>query len=233
MILTGDQPDYLPYIGFFHKMMNCDLYMIVDHVQFSKKSFQNRNRIRSSSGEIMLTVPVLTKGKFEQAINEVVINNQVNWQKKHEKAIFLNYKKAKYYDDYKDFFEDIFSKKWEKLIDLNEYIIRFISKKLEIDVELLKSSNYNFKGKKTELLIEMCNATNADFYLSGEGGRNYVDEKKFEESNLTNLFTNFIHPSYEQLFETFLPRMSVIDLLLNYDIQSSKSIIKNSGKIGK
>lgn len=88
--------------------------MIVDHVQFSKKSFQNRNRVRGSSGEIMLTVPVLTKGKFEQSISEVLINNKTNWQKKHQKTIFLNYKKSSYYDDYKDFFEDIFSQKWEK-----------------------------------------------------------------------------------------------------------------------
>ena len=97
----------------------------------------------------------------------------------------------------------------------------------------MKSSTYNFKGKKTELLIEMCNITNADFYLSGEGGRNYVDNKTFEEHSLTNLYTNFIHPSYKQLFEPFLPRMSVIDLLLNNDIKLSKSIIQESGKIGK
>jgi hypothetical protein len=233
LILTGDQPDYLPYIGFFHKMMNCDLYMIVDHVQFSKKSFQNRNRIRSSSGEIMLTVPVFTKGKFEQSIDEVLIDNEISWQKKHQKTIFLNYKKSSYYDDYKDFFEDIFSQKWEKLIDLNEYVIRFLSKKLEINVNILKSSTYNFKGKKTDLLIEMCNATNADFYLSGEGGKNYVDDKKFEEHSLTNLYTNFIHPTYKQKSKSFLPRMSVIDLLLNNEIKLSKSIIQKSGKIGK
>lgn len=79
----------------------------------------------------------------------------------------------------------------------------------------------------------MCNITNADFYLSGEGGRNYVDNKTFEEHSLTNLYTNFIHPSYKQLFEPFLPRMSVIDLLLNNDIKLSKSIIQESGKIGK
>lgn len=214
-------------------MVNCDLYMIVDHVQYSKKSFQNRNRIKGSSGEIMLTVPVFSKGKFEQSISEVLINNETNWQKKHQKTIFLNYKKSSYYDDYKDFFEDIFSQKWEKLIDLNEYVIRFLSKKLEINVNILKSSTYNFKGKKTDLLIEMCNATNADFYLSGEGGKNYVDDKKFEEHSLTNLYTNFIHPTYKQKSKSFLPRMSVIDLLMNNEIKLSKSIIQKSGKIGK
>ncbi len=79
MILAGDQPDYLPYIGFFHKMSNCDSYMIVDHVQYSKKSFQNRNQIRGKNGIILLTVPVLTKEKFDQPIKDVLINNQVDW----------------------------------------------------------------------------------------------------------------------------------------------------------
>ena len=96
----------------------------------------------------------MTKGKFEQSITEVLINNKINWQKKHQKTIFLNYKKSPYYDDYKDFFEDIFSQKWEKLIDLNEYVIRFLSKKLEINVDILKSSTYNFKGKKLNCLLK-------------------------------------------------------------------------------
>ncbi len=233
MILVGDQPDYLPYLGFFHKMINCDKYMIVDHVQYSKKSFQNRNRIRGPSGEIMLTVPVLSKGKFDQPICDVMINNEINWQKKHHRTISLIYKKSPFFDDFKDFFEKIFSQRWEKLIELNEYIIRYVSKKLEINLEILKSSKFNFTGKKTDLLIEMCKKTKVDTYLSGEGGRNYVDEKKFEENKLTNLFTNFRHPVYKQLFEPFMPEMSIIDLLLNYDIKNSRKIIQECGKIGK
>ena len=80
---------------------------------------------------------------------------------------------------------------------------------------------------------EMCKKTKVDTYLSGEGGRNYVDEKKFEENKLTNLFTNFRHPVYKQLFEPFMPEMSIIDLLLNYDIKNSRKIIQECGKIGK
>ena len=233
MILAGAQPDYLPYIGFFHKMSNCDSYMIVDHVQFSKKVFQNRNRIKGKNGIILLTVPVLTKNKFEQPIKDVLINNQVNWQKKHFRSITLNYQNATYYDDFRDFFEKIYSEKWNKLIELNEYIIRYIAKLLEIDLPIQKSSEFNFVGKKTDLLIEMCQKTNADIYLSGEGGRAYVDDTKFKKNNLKNYFTNFKHPIYKQLSEPFIPKMSTIDLLLNYDLKTSKKIIEGSGIIGE
>jgi len=233
MILAGDQPDYLPYIGFFHKMLNCDKYMIVDHVQYSKKSFQNRNQIRGKNGTILLTVPVFSKEKFDQPIKDVMINNQVNWQKKHLRSITLTYQNAPYFDDFKEFFEIIYSERWEKLVELNEFIIRHIAKILEIDLMIQKSSDFNFNGKKTDLLIEMCKETKTEIYLSGEGGRAYVDNEKFKDNNLKNYFTNFKHPIYKQLSKPFIPRMSTIDLLLNYDLKASKKIIKESGVIGE
>ena len=233
MILAGDLPDYLPYIGFFHKMSNCDSYMIVDHVQYSKKSFQNRNQIRGKNGIILLTVPVLTKEKFDQPIKDVLINNQVDWQKKHSRSITLTYQNAPYYDDFKDFFESIYSKKWDKLIELNVYIIKHIANLLEIELPIQKSSEFNFVNKKTELLIEMCQKINADIYLSGEGGRAYVDDTKFQNNNLKNYFTNFKHPVYKQLIEPFIPNMSTVDLLLNHDLKTSKKIIEDSGIIGE
>lgn len=119
------------------------------------------------------------------------------------------------------------------MIELNEYIIRYIAKLLEIDLPIQKSSEFNFVGKKTDLLIEMCQKTNADIYLSGEGGRAYVDDTKFKKNNLKNYFTNFKHPIYKQLSEPFIPKMSTIDLLLNYDLKTSKKIIEGSGIIGE
>ena len=98
-----------------------------------------------------------------------------------------------------------------------------IAKLLEIDLPIQKSSEFNFVGKKTDLLI----------YLSGEGGRAYVDDTKFKKNNLKNYFTNFKHPIYKQLSEPFIPKMSTIDLLLNYDLKTSKKIIKGSGIIGE
>lgn len=233
MILAGHQPEYLPYIGFFCKMMQCDKFVIVDHVQFSKKSWQSRNRIRTKEGWILLTVPVLTKNKFEQPINEVRINNAINWQKKHWRSMYLNYKKAPFFGVYKDFFEQVYSQKWEKLVDLNETIIRYIARELNINVEIVKSSEFNPCGQKTDLLIDMCKKLGADTYLSGEGGRRYVDESKFKTHNLNSVYINFRHPVYRQQFEPYIPDMSVIDLMFNYGNDPSREIIQNSGGIGK
>jgi hypothetical protein len=233
MILAGHQPEYLCYIGFFHKMMHCNKFVLVDHVQFDKKSWQNRNRIRTKEGWILLTVPVLTKGKFEQKINEVKINNSVNWQKKHWRSILFNYKKAPFFSIYKDFFEQVYSQKWEKLVDLNETIIRYIVQELDINVEIVKSSEFNPSGYKTYLLIDMCKKLGADTYLSGEGGRKYVDEPKFKSNNIKSLYTNFRHPVYRQQYEPFIPNMSVIDIMFNQGNDYSREIIRGSGLIGK
>jgi len=231
MLIAGHQPEYLPYIGFFNKMMLVDKFIIVDHVQFVKKSWQNRNRIRTSNGWIFLTVPVLTKGNFFQKIKEVKINNSFNWQRKHLKSILINYKNSPYFKDFKYFFEELYSKKWEYLSELNETIIKFIAKELKINVEILKSSNLEIEGLKTDLLIDLCKKLHADSYLSGEGGHNYVDETKFKENNLKHFFRVSEPITYRQQFKSFVPDMSIIDLLFNCDKDVTISLIKKSGKI--
>jgi len=233
LIIAAHQPEYLPYIGFFYKMMNCEKFVLVDHVQYIKKRFQNRNRIKTATGGVFLTVHVLTKGKFDQPLSDVQINNNENWQKKHWRSIVLNYQKTEFFDEYKKNFEEIYSKKWEKLSHLNETIIRYLANQLDINIEIIKSSDFKPTGNKTDMLIDMCKKLKADTYLSGEGGRTYVDIEKFETNNLTHLYTNFKHPTYNQQFEPFIPNMSVIDLLFNHGSKTSREIIQKSGKIGK
>ena len=231
MMIAGHQPEYLPYIGFFNKMMLCDEFVVVDHVQYNKKTWQNRNRIRTAQGELLLTVPVLSKGSFEQAINEVKINNNENWQKKNWQSILLNYKKAPFFDAYKGFFEDLYSKKWEMLAELNITIIKYIAEQLKIAKKIVKSSELGVTGQKTDLLIDLCKKTGADAYLSGSGGRTYVDDAKMRTEGISSRFTDFKHPVYKQLHDPFMPNMSVIDLMFNYGNEKSREIILNAGGI--
>lgn len=232
MTLVAHQPEYLPYLGFFYKAKRADKFIFVDHVQFQKEGFknehfQNRNRIRTGpglDGWIWLTIPVITKNKMFQKINEVEIDNSRFWAKKHWKSIYLNYKKAPFFNKYKDFFEQIYSKKWKKLADFNETIICYLFEQLDIDIPIYKSSDYNFKGKKTDLIIEMCQELNADAHLSGPGGKHYVDEKKFKINGLEHKFSDFKHPVYVQQFKPFIPNMSIIDLLFNCGPESAKII---------
>lgn len=232
MILAGHQPEYLPYLGFFYKIAKANKFILVDHVQFIKKAFLNRNRIRTahgSDGWTWLTVPVITHGRRYQRINEVEIDNSTTWGKKHWKTIYLNYKKTPFFDRYKEFFEKLYSKKWLKLADLNEIIIHYLMKELGIKTPVVKSSDYDFKGKKTDLLIEMCKRLNADTYFSGPGAKyyGYIEEEKFKKNGFNHIFSEFIHPVYPQLFKPFVSNMSVIDLLFNCGPESLNIILGN------
>lgn len=231
MILTGHQPEYLPYIGFFNKIMHADKFVLVDHIQFNKKNWQNRNKIRTVNGWVWLTVPVYSKNKFTQSINEVEINNTGRWKDKHWKTIYLNYKKAPYFNDFADFFKNIYARSWIKLVNLNEEIIRYLFTVLKINIKIYKSSELNVEGKKTDLVIDLCKKLNADAYLSGEGAKEYINESTFRETGLKSYFRKMEHPIYKQQFESFEPYISVIDLLFNCGAKKSSKIIYDCGKI--
>lgn len=228
MILAGHQPEYLPYLGFIYKIAKADKFILVDHVQYLEKSFQNSNRVRTgpgSNGFTWLTVPVITKGRRYQKINEVEIDNSAAWGKKHWKTIRLNYKKTPFFPPHQEFFEKIYNQKWDKLADFTETIIFYLIKQLGIKIPVVKSASYNFKEKKNDLLIEMCQQLKADTYLSGQGAKSYVDEEKFKQNNLNHMFSDFTHPIYQQKFKPFVANLSVIDLLFNCGPESLNIIL--------
>lgn len=228
MILAGHQPEYLPYLGFIYKIAKADKFVLVDHVQYLQKSFQNSNRIRTApglNGFSWLTVPVISRGRRFQKICEVEIDNSVTWGKKHWKTIYLNYKKAPFFSEHENFFEKLYFKKWNKLADLTETIIYYLVEQLDIKTSLVKSSDYDFKEKKNDLLIEMCKTLKADGYLSGQGAKSYVDEEKFSANGLKHIFSDFHHPVYPQKFQPFIPNLSAIDLLFNCGPESLKIIL--------
>ena len=107
MILSGHQPNYWPYPGLIGKIMKSDRFIYVTKVQFEKKSWQKRNRIRTKEGWTYINVPTVTKGKFDQNICDVEIDNTTDWRQKTMRSISLVYGKAPYYKDYKDFMEDL------------------------------------------------------------------------------------------------------------------------------
>lgn len=215
-IIAGHQPHYLPWIGYVSKIDQADIFCLVDTVQFEKKNFQNRNSIRTHTGSMMLTVPVKTHEKFDQLICDVEIDNRIPWRRKHWKTIQIAYQHAPYFAQYSDFFADVYDREWNRLVDLNEYMLRGILKFLGIQKEMIKSSSFMPTGKKTDLLIDICKKTGASGYLSGTGGaKGYVDETKFLEHGLTHQFQRFHHPVYPQIHGEFMPKLAIIDLLFN------------------
>ncbi|MDQ1318332.1 MAG: hypothetical protein QG588_1992 [Candidatus Poribacteria bacterium] len=219
-IVTIHQPNYLPWLGFFHKMVKSDVFVFLDNVPFTKNSVQNRCTIRSTNGEFFLTVPVITKDRLGQLTKDVEIDRNSNWQRKHWQSILQSYQKSRYFHLYKTFFEDVYHKIWNELVPLNEELIRYIAKHLNIETTFVRASELDISGKSTELLLSICKVLNADVYLSGPSGREYLDEYRFQENNIEVKYDQFNHPIYEQQYQKFIPKLSIIDLLFNHGPES-------------
>ncbi len=225
MVLTAHQPVYMPWLGLFHKIALADEYIYLNTVQYQVGDFNNRNKVKTPQGTMWLSVPIFSKGYMNKKFYEMKINNNVDWQKKHFHALFYNYKRAKYFQNYIGFFEDLYNQDWEYLTDLNEYMLRWFLDVLKIKTKFLKASDFQFTGKKSGLVLDMCKQTKADTYIFGAQGKNYAESSDFESQGIKLYFQNYQHPIYPQLWGDFIKYLSVIDLLFNAGTEKSRKII--------
>jgi hypothetical protein len=217
MIVGIHQPNYLPYLGFFDKMRESDVFIIYDDAQFNKGDFQHRNRIRIHNGSKWLTVPV---EKRHVPINEILIQNGAmvkneKWNEHHLAQIFENYKDADCFADYFDGLSDIYQEEYNLLTEINMKLIEFLNMSFDIDTKIVYSSESPSKSLSTLRLIELVQSVGGDTYLSGPAGMNYLDMDMFETSGIDVIFQEFKHPVYEQQYGGFVTNMSAIDALLN------------------
>ena len=227
MILTAHQPQYLPWLGLFHKIAISDTFCSFDIAQYRKRGF-NRNKIKTAQGEILLTVPVLTKGYREKKFYEIEINNAVNWRKDHWKSLYLNYKKARHFAQYADLFDDLYKKDWQYFTDLTEYMLKWFLKELGIKAAFSKASEQKFEGKGSGLVLDMCKKLGADIYVFGSLGKNYAKTEQFESVGVHPYFQEYKHPQYPQLWGSFLPSMGVVDLLFNCGPKSLEVLMQGN-----
>ena len=224
------QPNYLPYLGFFHKLSLVDTFVIMDDTQYDKK-FTNRNKIKVPGNWIWLTVPINKKHKF--VANKIVeINNEENWQSDHFEKINRSYSNSEFFKkNYKTFFEKIYSKKWDHLFTLNYELIIQLIDWLDIKIEVIKESELNISGNSTERLVNISKKIGAETYVSGIGGKEYMNEKMFETNNIKIEYQNFKCPIYKQVFNSeFIPNLSIIDLLFNIGPKSLSKLKQNEDK---
>jgi hypothetical protein len=215
MIVAIHQIQFMPGLRFFSKMKDCDLFVFLDDVQYEKREYQNRNKIKTTDGWQYLTLPVLTKGRFEQNINEVLINKDINWRDEHLKKIRLNYARSAFFNEYYPEIEKIYAKDHKRLIDISLDLIYFFRKALSLTTPYKFSSAFDIKTKSTERLIDICKALKADKYLSGFGAKSYLDENKFKENKIEIIWQDFKIKKYNQLYGDFIENMSVLDLIFN------------------
>ena len=233
MILSAHQPVYLPWLGLFHKISLADCFCIFDIAQYQKSDFNNRNKIKTANGPLLLTVPVNAKGRFADQIKNTKIAND-QWKTQHFKAIYYNYKKAPFFNNYIGELEAIYlGKQYEYLTELNTAMLKFFLAKLDIKTKIITASDYNFVGKKSDLVLDMCKILNADKIIFGENGKDYIDQDSFTNDGIEIFFQNYAHPEYKQCFQKggFLSHLSVIDLLFNEGSRSKEIIM--SGNLQK
>ena len=231
LTLTAHQTGYIPWLGFFHKVALADVYVHFDQVQYTPKDFINRNKIKTSNGSCWLTVPVLKKGHREKNIAEIEINNTEKWREKHWKTIYANYKRAPYFNRYAQFLNDLYHTNWQRLTELNFYVLIWLLKELDIKTKVVRAGDYNFEGSKSDLVLNMCKQLGANTYIFGSQGINYADINSFEMAKIKPVFQDYQHPVYNQLCGDFVPYMSVLDLLFNEGPNSLDIIM--SGNIQK
>ncbi|MFH2070919.1 MAG: WbqC family protein [Elusimicrobiota bacterium] len=228
MILSVHQPQYMPWLGYFHKIAKSDVFVFLDDVQYKKREFQNRNKIKTRNGWLWLTVPIVSKSRYMQKIAEVEIDNDAGWANDHIKTIEHSYAAAPFFTGHHGFFSELLNKKWTTLMDLNVETVRYLTGCFDIKTPVHFSSGLNLETTSTQRIIDICKNFGADTYLSGAGGMNYMDEGLFEKNGIKLVYQKFVHPEYRQCFGTFLPFMSAIDLLFNCG-NESRDIIMRGG----
>jgi hypothetical protein len=230
LIVSGHQPNYLPWLGFFDKMSSSDLFIIEDDIQFERQGFTNRNKIKTVDGVRWLTVPVRHVNSALK-IRDVEISNEGEpaWASRHWLTLKHSYCKAPYWRDYSSFFEDTYKRKWVRLIDLNMHLIRGIMQFLDVKTPLVMGSALGVSGRKNELIIAQCKAVGADTQLAGIGGKGYINPKRFEEEGIKLCFQNFEQPLYPQLHGQFASNLSVVDFLFCSGADEWRKIVNQKG----
>ncbi len=219
------QPNFIPWAGFFYKWWKSDVLVLLDDVQFVRRGYTNRVKIKGPEGERWLTVPVIKKGRYHQTVNEVEIEPDLSWKKKISGSLQACYGKAPYFKDYFPGFEGVIEKDYALLADMNIALLVWLAQQLGIETRTIRASRLSgVSGQATERLVSICRSVGATKYLSGFGGQEYQEDKIFRENNIEMAVYDFTPPVYPQLWGEFIGGLSVLDLLFNCGSES-KSIL--------
>ena len=193
-----------------------DEFILYDDMQYTRRDWRNRNKIKTPQGLQWLTIPVEIKGKYFQKINETKVSEK-DWSKKHWQTILRNYSKAKYFKDYKDIFEELYlTCDEEYLSEINYKFITTINEILGIKTKLRWSSEFELVDGQTEKLLGICKDCNADIYLSGPAAKDYFNEELAKQENIKVEWMDYSgYKEYEQLNPPFEHGVTILDLIFN------------------
>ena len=214
MILGCVQPTYLPWLGFFYRMYVSDIFVILDDVEYSKNNYFNRNKIKTNFGLKFLTLPVKYRGSSKDKINQIEINDQTNWKKKHYETIKQSYSKKSFYKNYDYKIKKMFLGNEKKLIDWQLKFIYFFKESLKIKTETVLASSLNIKSTGNQKLVDICKKLNSSNFLVKPDTTHYHPKDFFKKQGIN--FCKLIYPSEIYLKENnVIEGISAIDYLMN------------------
>ena len=214
MIVTIHQPDFLPWLGFFDRWKQSDLYVVLDDVQFLRRGWHHRDKIKTPHGVKWLTVPVIKKNKYEQQIREVKVDKTQDWQQKHLNTLKAAYGKAPNYTEVMAGLEVIYHLNKDLLIDFNMDMLKHCAILLSIATPMVRSSEMGIMTKGGQRILDLVLSVGGSVYLTGVGSRDYLDEELFERAGIELRWQEFEHPAHPQLHGPFEPMLSVLDYLM-------------------
>ena len=231
------QPNFVPWLGYFDRMIRADMFVLLDHVQFERRNYQNRCLIRCEDEGKWLTVPVVQVSQKEKIIEKMIDNPEDIsgtrwWGPNHFNTLRYAYRKTRYFDLYAPRLREILEARWDKLLDLNLATLDFARWALEIDTPMVRSSTLQVEGQKSALLLAICQKVGASAFLGGMGGsREYLDKEAFAAAGMGTVWQEFSHPVYPQPGAApFMKGLSVLDLLFNCGPKSAEIARQPQGR---
>lgn len=213
-VLVAQQPAYLPWCGYFSRLLDVDRLIILDHVQFSERGRQHRNHIRApGGGTLRLTVPI--RRRFGQPLSEVRIADQP-WAARHWRSIAEAYQRAPYWQENVAALGELYSRPWTHLADLNIALTGWLLDSFGMDVELLRSTSIAPTGTKTQMLIDLCRRTGARVLRVGTGAPGYLDFRALAEAAIGVEVAVFSSQTRGPGSNSPTPALAALDLLLHH-----------------
>lgn len=227
------QSNYIPWKGYFDLVNSVDEFIIYDDMQYTVDDWRNRNKIKTKQGVQWMTIPVTKKGRLDMKISEVKVAD-TRWARKHWLTLSNAYAKARHFEEYADFFEDIYLNRVNTINYLSEINILFITeinRILGISTRIRMSSEFALGEGKTERLLNLCKQTDANIYLSGPAAKGYLDEDIFDRDGIAVQWMDYSnYPPYTQQHAAFEHGVTILDLLFNVGSEAPH-YMKSFGKL--
>jgi hypothetical protein len=224
------QPDFLPWLGYFHRLLKADLFIALDHVQFvtgTSRSWTHRDMIKTPQGAKWLSLRV-QKAPFGTPIRDILLAPGTDWRRDNLNMVRENYRKSPYFDEVFPRLEQLYAQPGEAMADMNLASLDLLEEMLDVKTPRLISSQMSPQGASTPMLVDLLKKAGATRYISGQGARAYLETDLFEKAGIELVWQDFRHPVYPQAHGAFIPMLSSIDALFHCGLDGTRKLLRGN-----